>query len=346
MRFNYSKAEALELWNSSLISNDDVIRSFEDEICCCLSIEGTTLPYELKQEIDRWLSILRGQHYVFSDAAHFLRQTTKHCDAWSRKHPVLLDTIYSVIEQMETFEQLDGSPSKSVQGLVPFSSPAFGPSLNELDLSNRHLLAALSELDQSNPEAARFAVLRLFAGRTLPEIADRTGHSLQETYETWRDVQTRLHQHGVKTEAGIWLPVASDDILRVIAEDPRLLQQVSWREFERIIADLLARLGFQIELQQGTKDGGIDILALRGGPMGDHRYLIQAKRWANKVGVEPVRQLLFLQGHYRATKGCLATTGTFTRGALQLASEYRWQLDLKDLEGIQKWVAEAVRGIA
>jgi restriction system protein len=140
--------------------------------------------------------------------------------------------------------------------------------------------------------------------------------------------------------------VASDDILHVISKDPRLLQQVSWREFERIMADLLERLGFQIELQQGTKDGGIDILALRGGPLGDHRYLIQAKRWANKVGVEPVRQLLFLQGHYRATKGCLATTSTFTRGARELAAEYRWQLDLKDLRGIQDWVAEAIHSSA
>jgi restriction system protein len=180
----------------------------------------------------------------------------------------------------------------------------------------------------------------------LEEIALRTGHSLNETYKTWLNVQSCLNQSGVKTEAGIWLPVASDDILHVISKDPRLLQQVSWREFERIMADLLERLGFQIELQQGTKDGGIDILALRGGPLGDHRYLIQAKRWANKVGVEPVRQLLFLQGHYRATKGCLATTSTFTRGARELAAEYRWQLDLKDLRGIQDWVAEAIHSSA
>jgi restriction endonuclease Mrr len=71
--------------------------------------------------------------------------------------------------------------------------------------------------------------------------------------------------------------------------------------------------------------------------------LIQAKRWSNRVGVEPVRQLLFLHSHHRVTKSCLATTSVFTEGAWALATQYRWQLELRDLDGIRDWVATAVR---
>ena len=360
------KSEAIQRWNRNELSNDDLLELFEADICARLSFTSGKLS-GWAEEFDRWLRQVRGQGYSFRSSKDFLSQITKHFTFYIHTHParparkswrygdperrrsITQREAYSQLmafERLETLEQIDSlSVAESIRGLARFSSPAFDPGLMvDLDPPSKHLVAALSDLSESNPEAARFAVLRLFAGQTLEEIALRTGHSLNETYKTWLDIQHHLNQSGVKTEAGIWLPVASDDILRVISTDPHLLQQVSWREFERIMADLLARLGFEIELQQGTKDGGIDILALRGGPFGAHRYLIQAKRWTNKVGVEPVRQLLFLQGHYRATKGCLATTSTFTRGALELAAEYRWQLDLKDLRGIQAWVAQAVRG--
>lgn len=132
-------------------------------------------------------------------------------------------------------------------------------------------------------------------------------------------------------------------LYRALQEHPDFLKNINWRTFERLLADILESLGYKIDLMQGTKDGGIDIIAFRSETegFGEQRYIIQAKRWANKVGVEPVRQLLFLHGHHRATKACLATTSTFTSGAWELARQYRWQLSLRDLDGIQAWIARA-----
>lgn len=53
-----------------------------------------------------------------------------------------------------------------------------------------------------------------------------------------------------------------------------------------------------------------------------------------------MRQLLFLQSHERATKACLATTARFTEGAWELARQYRWQLELRDHEGLMGWIRE------
>jgi DNA-directed RNA polymerase specialized sigma24 family protein len=128
-------------------------------------------------------------------------------------------------------------------------------------------------------------------------------------------------------------------LLQILDKNPELLKTLDWRSFEKIIAQALERLGFEIELQRGTKDGGVDIFALkRDGIFGPHRYLLQAKRWTNAVGVEPVRELLFLQGHHRVTKSCLATTSRFTEGAWALAHAYQWQLELRDLDRLREWL--------
>jgi hypothetical protein len=140
------------------------------------------------------------------------------------------------------------------------------------------------------------------------------------------------------------LDVIDVALYRVLTQHPDLLKSLHWRTFEKLLADIMSSFGFEVELQRGTKDGGVDLFAVkRLHPLGPQRYLLQAKRWQNSVGVEPVRHLAFLHSHYKATKSCLATTASFTRGAWELANQYRWQLELKDFEGLKEWVREAAR---
>jgi hypothetical protein len=128
-------------------------------------------------------------------------------------------------------------------------------------------------------------------------------------------------------------------LYRALCAHPELLRTLHWRTFERLLADILATFGYEVELQRGTKDGGVDLFAIKkADPLGPQRFLLQAKRWKNAVGVDPVRQLAFLHQHYRVTKSCLATTAVFTRGAWELANQYRWQLELRDFEGLLEWV--------
>lgn len=131
-------------------------------------------------------------------------------------------------------------------------------------------------------------------------------------------------------------------VYKALVEHPELMDTLDWRFFEGLLADVLETFDFEVDLMQGTKDGGIDVFAIRRSlQMGDELYILQAKRWKNKVGVEPVRELLFLQNQHLATKSCLATTSTFTRGAWDLSDQYRWQLELKDHEGILDWLKTA-----
>jgi len=38
---------------------------------------------------------------------------------------------------------------------------------------------------------------------------------------------------------------------------------LNWRTFEKLLGDILESFGYEIELQQGTKDGGIDLFAIK-----------------------------------------------------------------------------------
>jgi len=132
------------------------------------------------------------------------------------------------------------------------------------------------------------------------------------------------------------------ELYNTLLKHPDLLKQLNWRVFEKLIADILESFNYEVELMQGTKDNGIDVIAVKKiDTFGIHRYLIQAKRWNNKVGIEPVERLLFKQNDLRATKSCLVTTSQFTKGAWALANKYKYSLDLKDFDRFQLWLKDA-----
>jgi len=129
-----------------------------------------------------------------------------------------------------------------------------------------------------------------------------------------------------------------------ILKNERLLKTMNWRTFEKLLADILESFGYKIDLMQGTKDGGIDIIAFgKDKIFGNEKYLIQAKRYKSKVGVEPVRSLLYNLNERKATKCCLATTSLFTKGAWDLKELHKWQLDLKDFDSIKTWLNTAYK---
>jgi restriction system protein len=133
-------------------------------------------------------------------------------------------------------------------------------------------------------------------------------------------------------------------LYKTLIEHPELLKTLNWRSFEKLLADMLETFGYEVSLMQGTKDGGIDIIAfMKNDHFGTHKYLLQAKRWTNKVGVDVVKNVLFNHDFYKASKSCLATTATFTKDAWHLAELYRWQLELKDYNAIQHWLENAYK---
>lgn len=141
---------------------------------------------------------------------------------------------------------------------------------------------------------------------------------------------------------------ATERLIRRVATQPNLLHNLTARQFEEVVVELLERQGYDITLTPPTRDGGVDIFAAKRDALGSFLYVVECKKYSadNHVGVGIVRELLGVVAQHRATAGVLATTSFFTSGAKQLQQSMRWQLSLKDYKDIGSWLcAERVAGV-
>jgi restriction system protein len=105
-------------------------------------------------------------------------------------------------------------------------------------------------------------------------------------------------------------------------ENPReSLLSLRPREFEFLIAALYKRMGYEVKVTQASRDGGLDVEALRVDPGDRAQLLIQCKRYEKSVGVAEVRQLMGVVARRQANKGVLIATCGFTKPAYQEAAE-------------------------
>lgn len=133
------------------------------------------------------------------------------------------------------------------------------------------------------------------------------------------------------------------DLILELSINPLPMQTLPFEDFERLIAELLRRLGYQVDLTRASKDGGVDIYASRLEPMGARvLYYVQCKRYAppNKVGLPPVKELYGTVFARHATGGLLVTSSFFTSGALKFQKSVPHQLTLNDYNDVNRWIAE------
>jgi hypothetical protein len=62
------------------------------------------------------------------------------------------------------------------------------------------------------------------------------------------------------TEAGKILRTCTQKLIELIGKNPNALEEIEWRDLERIIAELFMGLGFKVVLTPPAKDGGKDVI--------------------------------------------------------------------------------------
>jgi Holliday junction resolvasome RuvABC ATP-dependent DNA helicase subunit len=118
------------------------------------------------------------------------------------------------------------------------------------------------------------------------------------------------------------------------------LGNLSGVDFEKVIADLLDRIGFRAELTKASGDGGIDIIATLDRTIFGGRYLFQCKRFAhdNLVGAPTLRDFYGAVTADRAVKGVFITTSGFTVQAREFGE--RVGLELIDAGKLETLMSE------
>jgi restriction system protein len=98
---------------------------------------------------------------------------------------------------------------------------------------------------------------------------------------------------------------------------PSSIREISWRDFEILVAEAYRRQGFSSSVVgDASGDGGVDIELRRR----DDVVLVECKHWkAYKVSVTTIRELLGVVVSRKATAGIVITSGQFTQEARNFA---------------------------
>ncbi len=139
----------------------------------------------------------------------------------------------------------------------------------------------------------------------------------------------------------------NDDLMRYIAEEPMSMHELSPREFEKIIAELFRKLGYEVELTKQTRDGGVDIYIAEKTNIGKFLFLVECKHYAPNrlIGIEVIRNMYGVLGmnKRKPTGGIIATTSHFTKGVREeiLEQNLEHRISLHDFEYISELLAKA-----
>ncbi len=142
------------------------------------------------------------------------------------------------------------------------------------------------------------------------------------------------------SEIRIDVSEVNDWMLNELSKNPTDLFKLSPRRFEELIAEVLMRKGYSVELTPETRDGGKDIYVARKDDLGSFLYLVECKHYepTHKVGVSVIRDLYGVLSKEKATYGIVVTTSDFTKPAKDFQQDIKFQMSLKNFNSIQKWL--------
>jgi restriction system protein len=135
-------------------------------------------------------------------------------------------------------------------------------------------------------------------------------------------------------------------IQRILNRDIALYE-ITPRDFEILVADLLVQDGYKVDVGRGTKDGGVDIIAVKDlGISGMFKAVWQAKRnkLTNKVGISVIRELADVRNEHQASKAIIVTTSFLTRGALARVRRDQYVLGKVDRDDLLEWMERLLNG--
>jgi restriction system protein len=106
-----------------------------------------------------------------------------------------------------------------------------------------------------------------------------------------------------------------------VGERIAMLDAISPRAFEALIAALWDEMGFVVTLTPQSADGGYDVRAIRDVPGRRQNTIIECKRYAKPVGVDIVRKLVGALADAKTATTCVIVTNSrYTRGAIRYAA--------------------------
>lgn len=211
--------------------------------------------------------------------------------------------------------------------------------VDESDM-NRSTIDRISEDFLRTNDRNRFLLL----ASTLPSAKDTFDAQFRFNMEYLFQASI-IQRAETKIELARYSP--SSSILQRLFARKVQIDDLNWREFERLVSELLEQDGYEVELLRGTKDGGVDVVAVKDmGTAGFFKTVWQAKKkdLKNKVGLSIVRELADTRSEFKASKGMIVTSTYLTRGALARIERDKYILGKVDRDDLSAWIQRILFG--
>ena len=139
----------------------------------------------------------------------------------------------------------------------------------------------------------------------------------------------------------------NEELYEYFGKNSEQLARLHWREYEKLIAELLQAQGFQVELGPGSADGGVDIRLIQRDPIGDILTLVQVKKYSRnrRIELQAVQALHGAKEAERADGSIFVTTSDYQPCAMRFAGRENVQMDLYVSDDVRKWCDDATAGI-
>jgi restriction system protein len=119
----------------------------------------------------------------------------------------------------------------------------------------------------------------------------------------------------------------SRKFIELILQNPRFLDEIEWREMERLLAEVFEGLGFDVRLTPGSKDGGKDIILTCHVETQAHSYYVEVKHWRSgqRVGAGAITDFLNVIVNEEVNGGLYLSTYGYCSNAIESLTEVQRQ---------------------
>jgi restriction system protein len=259
--------------------------------------DGVVSPEQAEQVMAKVLSaILEVEGYRFS-----ANKTERHLDFHAlrpgdeRSSPVSISVEYR--------HHMEGQALSSAAVQVMLNS-ALGRGLDRVMLIARH--GFTNEALEMAQRAAPVSLELL----TLDDLQARVDRielgALEASEKVQMAVRTLAHELAI-----------------LVARHPSVLDQLEWRDLERMVARILEGLGFRATLTRPGKDGGKDVIAECCVHEGPRSYFIELKHWASgkRVGPASVTHFVKVVMAEQRDGGIFLSTSGYAKNAFASVTE-------------------------
>lgn len=136
------------------------------------------------------------------------------------------------------------------------------------------------------------------------------------------------------------IKVVNGNILEKIKLNPNDIFNLTSRQFEEMIAELMIKRGYSVDLTKSTKDGGKDLIIASHDDIGNFIYYVECKKYSpdRHIGVNLVRELVGTINADRVTAGIMITSSYYSPDAIHFSEKFRHQISLIDYIKLKEWI--------